>query len=203
MIVNRLYSNVSSLFVVSHVLSNKVSPEWRLNLGFGTLEELPGCQRLFAVDRPAAHTEASRCMREYNLWYPIVSKIAYNSENKPRAGFYFSKALFEGLIFGGAYIRRGLSTQGILRFKTDWASLIVGSKFTIFALFYFIFEGNFPSTSPQGVNIWRGNLTEAFLRYLFTFWRVLYLAGGGGGELFSEFLQDLHFVGCEKEEEEE
>ena len=37
-----------------------------------------------------------------------------------------------------------------MRFKIDWASLIVGSKFTIFALFYFVFEGNFPSTSPPG-----------------------------------------------------
>ena len=34
--------------------------------------------------------------------------------------------------------------------KINWASLIVGSKFTIFALFYFVFEGNFPSTSPRG-----------------------------------------------------
>ena len=40
-----------------------------------------------------------------------------------------------GLIFGGAYIRKGLSTEGNLRFKIDWASLIVGSKFTLFALF--------------------------------------------------------------------
>ena len=30
-----------------------------------------------------------------------------------------------------------------LRFKIDWASLIVGSKFIGFALFYFVFEGNF------------------------------------------------------------
>ena len=35
-------------------------------------------------------------------------------------------------------------------FKIDWASLIVGSKSTVFALFYFVFEGNFPSTSPGG-----------------------------------------------------
>ena len=35
-------------------------------------------------------------------------------------------------------------------FKIDWASLIVGSKFIVFALFYFVFEGNFPSTSPRG-----------------------------------------------------
>ena len=37
-----------------------------------------------------------------------------------------------------------------MRLKTDWASLIVGRKFTFFACFYFVFEGNFPSTSPQG-----------------------------------------------------
>ena len=61
----------------------------------------------------------------------------------------------------------GLSTKGNLRFKIDWASHIVGSKFTVFALFYFVLEGNFPSTSPQGAYIWRGNLTEAFLRYPF------------------------------------
>ena len=45
----------------------------------------------------------------------------------------------------------GLITEGNLRFKIDWASLIVGRKFTVFALFYFVFEGNFPSTSPWGL----------------------------------------------------
>ena len=69
----------------------------------------------------------------------------------------------EGLIFGGAYIRRGLSTEGNLRFKIG----IVGSKFPVFALFYFLFEGSFSSTSPRGAYIWRGDLTEGFLRYLF------------------------------------
>ena len=83
--------------------------------------------------------------------------IPYNSENKPR-GLYFSKALFEGLIFGGAYIWRSLSMEGNSRYKINWASVIVGSKFTVFALFYFVFEGNFPSTSPQGAYIWRGDL---------------------------------------------
>ena len=28
-----------------------------------------------------------------------------------------------------------------MRLKIDWASLIAGSKFTVFALFYFVFEG--------------------------------------------------------------
>ena len=30
--------------------------------------------------------------------------------------------------------------EGNLRFKIEWASLIVGRKFTVFALFYFVFE---------------------------------------------------------------
>ena len=52
----------------------------------------------------------------------------------------------EGLIFGGAYLRREICVS-----KSDWASLIVGSKFTVFALFYFVFAGNFPSKSPWGL----------------------------------------------------
>ena len=41
----------------------------------------------------------------------------------------------EGLIYGGAYIRRGLSTERNLRFKIDWASPIVGSKFIVLLCF--------------------------------------------------------------------
>ena len=58
--------------------------------------------------------------------------LPQNSEIKPR-GLYFSKALFEGIIFGGIYIRRDLSMEGNLRFTIDWASLIFGV--TVFALF--------------------------------------------------------------------
>ena len=49
-----------------------------------------------------------------------------------------------------------------MRFKIDWASLIVGSKFIVFALFYFVFEGHFPSTSPPEAYSWWGDLTEGF-----------------------------------------
>ena len=69
----------------------------------------------------------------------------------PRAYIFqrsFLGGLFlEGLIFGGAYLVEG--------------------KFTVFALFYLVFEGNFPSTNPRRAYIWRGNLTEGFLRYQF------------------------------------
>ena len=53
-------------------------------------------------------------------------------------------------------------------------------KFTVFALFYFIFEGNFPRTSPQGAYIWRGDLMEGFLRHRYGeayIWRGLCMEG--------------------------
>ena len=114
--------------------------------------------------------QVSACL--WNGWGFSLSVRYRNSENKPW-GLFFSKVLFEGLIFGGAsifgggYIQRSLSTEGNLRFKIDWASLIVGSKFTVLALFYFVFEGNFPSTSPRGAYIWRNDFTEGFLHYRF------------------------------------
>ena len=67
-----------------------------------------------------------------------------------------------------------------MRFKIDSASLIVGSKFTVIVLFDFVLEGNFPSTSPQGAYIWRGDLTRGFFAlpvwgaYI---WRGLYMEG--------------------------
>ena len=47
--------------------------------------------------------------------------------------------------------------EGYLHFQIDWASLIVGSKFTIFALFYFVFEDHFPTASSRGAYIWRSD----------------------------------------------
>ena len=94
---------------------------------------------------------------------------------------YFSKALLEGLIFGGAYIRRGLSLEGNLHFKIDWASHIVGSKLTIFALFYLVFEDNFPSTSPQEAY----NLEGRFNRAHFALPEVL-IHGGAYFQNFKE-----------------
>ena len=67
-----------------------------------------------------------------------------------------------------------------MHFEIDWASLIVGSKLTVFALFYFVFEGNFPSTSRQRAYIWRGNLTVGFFVLLVSgayIWRGLYMEG--------------------------
>ena len=55
-----------------------------------------------------------------------------------------------------------------MRFKIDWAGLIVGRKFTIFAFFNFVFEGNFKAQAPRGGGLYlEGNSTEGFLCYEF------------------------------------
>ena len=72
-----------------------------------------------------------------------------------------------------------------MRFKIDWASLIVGRKFTVFALFYFVFEGNFPSKILRGAYIRRGDETEGFLRY--EFGGLLFGGAYTRRGLFSEF----------------
>ena len=71
--------------------------------------------------------------------------------------------------------------EGNLRFKIDWASLIVGRKCTVFALFYFVFEGNFQVQAPAAY-IWRG---EGF--FALRVWGAYILRG-----LFSEFYGTFH-----------
>ena len=72
-----------------------------------------------------------------------------------------------------------------MSFKINWASLIVGGKFTVSALFYFVFEGNSPSTSPWGAYIRRGDLTEGFLRHRFG--GLIFGGASTWRGLFSEF----------------
>ena len=55
--------------------------------------------------------------------------------------------------------------EGNLRYKIDWASLIVERKFTIFFFFFCVFEGNFKVQAPPGGGgglYLRGDLTEGF-----------------------------------------
>ena len=57
--------------------------------------------------------------------------------------------------------------EGNLRFKIDWASLIVGRKFTVFALCSLYLRANSKYKPPGGAYIWKTDLTEGFLRYEF------------------------------------
>ena len=97
----------------------------------------------------------------------------YHKITKISPGAYiFQRPFLRGLFL------EGLSTKGNLRFKINWASLIPGNKFTVFALFYFEFEGYFPSTR-------RGDLTEGFC---ITGLGGLYLEGLiHGGAYFQNF----------------
>ena len=50
-----------------------------------------------------------------------------------------------------------------LFFKIEWASLIVGRKFTVLVLYLRAIS----KYKPWGAYIWRGDLMEGFLRYRF------------------------------------
>ena len=132
---------------ISEKKTRKKSAYWQINTSwlssYTRLIQVPG----WTVTRSA----------DQHIPYFHTRKKNYRKIPKISPGAYIFQRPF-----WGAYFWRGLSTKGNLRFKIDWASLIVGSKITVFALFYFVFEGNFPSTSPRGACIWRGDLTEGF-----------------------------------------
>ena len=81
----------------------------------------------------------------------------------------------EGPIF------KGLMYRGKFAFQNRLGWLVVGRKFTVFALFYFVFEGNFQVQAPQWAYIQRSDVTAGFLRYDRVWgayiWRGLYKEG--------------------------
>ena len=69
--------------------------------------------------------------------------------------------------------------EGNLCFKIDGVSLIVRMKFIGFALFYFVFEGNFQVQSPRSLYL-EGEFNSGFfaLRVWGAYiWRGLYMEG--------------------------
>ena len=79
---------------------------------------------------------------------------------------------------------RGLCTEGNLRLKIDWASLIVGSKFTV-SLCFTLYLRAISKYKPRGACTLEGRFHGGVfaLRVLGAYiWRGLYMSG-----LFSEF----------------
>ena len=80
--------------------------------------------------------------------------------------------------------------EGNLRFKIDWASLIVAYSWKEIDRFCFILVciwGQFPSTIPRGAYFRRGDLTKGFLRYEFGgpfIWRGLFSEFYGSANAF-------------------
>ena len=97
------------------------------------------------------------------IFSPGISLQEYRKIPKISPGAYifqrpfFGGLVLEGLIFGGAYVRREICVS----------KLVVGRKFIIFALFCFVFESKFHVQAPRGAYIRRGDLTEGFLCYDF------------------------------------
>lgn len=87
---------------------------------------------------------------------------------------------------GDAYIRRGLSTEGNLRFQIDWASLIVGSIFSIFLCFTLYLRAIFCKYKLPGGLYLEGRFNGGF--FALPLWGGLYLEGlKYGGAYFRNF----------------
>ena len=78
-----------------------------------------------------------RLLTQRKICFTLGLFSNYRKIPKISPGVYiFQRPFMRGFNnFGGAYVRRGLNTEGNLRFKIDCASVIVGRKFSIFALF--------------------------------------------------------------------
>ena len=86
-----------------------------------------------------------------------------------------------------------------LRFKIDWASLTVATKLTVFALFYFVLEGNFQVQSPGGGGVYLdGRFNGGF--FALRVWGA-YIWRGLFSEFYGKFKKyfDQHcYVACFK-----
>ena len=128
------------------------------------------------------------CFYTEIFWRPFLTifSIPKNSRNKPQ-GWYFSKALFEGLVFGGAYIRRGLCAEGICVSKS------IGLDCSWKEIYHFCFvllciRGQIPSTRPPGGLYSEGRFNGGF--FALRFWGAYTWWG-----LFSEFYGIFMYLG--------
>ena len=84
-----------------------------------------------------------------------------------------------GLVFGGAYIRRGLSMEGNLRFDIDWASLTVEVNLPFLLCFTLYLRAIFQVQAPGGLYL-EGRFNGGF--FALRVWGAYTWRG-----LFSEF----------------
>ena len=88
--------------------------------------------------------------------------VTYRKIPKISPGAYifqwtFLRGLFlEGLIFGGAYVRREMCVSKLIKLACS------GKEIHHFCFVLLCIRGKIPSTSPPGAYIRRGDLTEGF-----------------------------------------
>ena len=93
----------------------------------------------------------------------------------------------EGLIFGGAYLRREICVSKLIGLACS------GKEIYHFCFVLLCIRGQIPSTSPPGAYIRRGDLTEGLLRY--DFGGLIFGGACTWRGLFSEFYGMLEFIG--------
>ena len=93
--------------------------------------------------------------------------MKYHKIPKISRGTYIFQSLF-----CGAYIWRGLCTEGNLCFKIDWASSLLEGNLPFLLCFTLYLRANSKS-KPPGAYIWRGDLMEGFFHYKVGGWGVL------------------------------
>ena len=81
------------------------------------------------------------------------SFLSYRKIPKPR-GLYFSKALFEGLILGEAYLRREICDS-----KSIGLALYLEVNLPFLLCFTLYLRAIFQVQAPRAAYIWRGDLT--------------------------------------------
>ena len=77
----------------------------------------------------------------------MTEKKTYRKIPKISPGAYILQRPF----LRGLFLEEALIYGGKCAFQNRLGSLIVGREFTVFALFYFVFEGNFQVQIPGGL----------------------------------------------------
>ena len=151
-----------------------------INLGFLTQNEI------FLADVLILGQTLSSGHLFYFLSYPAIYRETWHAVLKMQKKFSPGTCIFqspfcrgfflEWLIFGGAYVRREVCVSQLIG--------PVYRKFTVFVLFYFVFEGSFPSTSPPPV---RGGGVGLYSERRFHGRFFVLPDGGLGGAYFRNF----------------
>ena len=100
--------------------------------------------------QPSPSTRIQKRLQILRDLFCILGLVfGYHKIPKIRPGAY----IFQRLFLRGLYsdIRRGLSAEGNVRFKIDWAIPIVGSKFTVWLCFTLYLRAIFQVQAPGGL----------------------------------------------------
>ena len=129
--------------------ARKVTIENRIFYRYGGHIELIRFKECYGIPRGHEHYPLySHSIKNMNLYCIFLGKKAiYRNIPKISPVAY----IFQGPFLRGLFLKGRIYGEKFARSQMYWASLIVGRKFTVFALFYLVFEGNFQLQAPGGL----------------------------------------------------